>query len=81
MVEKRRLIFIHGLEGTSRGVKAILLRGLFPDMLIPDFTGSLEERMADLYSILGEEDDWTIVYTAFSVKKMTGRLWAPVLAA
>jgi len=65
MVEKRRLIFIHGLEGTSQGVKATLLRGLFPDMLIPDFTGSLEGRMADLYSILGEEDDWRIVGSSF----------------
>jgi len=37
-----RLIFIHGLEGSSQGVKATLLRGLFPGILTPDFRGSLE---------------------------------------
>ena len=40
-VDAARLIFIHGLEGTSQGVKATLLRGLFPGLLAPDFPGSL----------------------------------------
>lgn len=60
-----RLIFIHGLEGTSRGAKATLLRGLFPAMCIPDFRGSLEQRMADLYPILGDRDVWTVVASSF----------------
>ena len=51
------LIFLHGLEGTSQGAKATLLRGLFPGMLTPDFSGSLEERMATLKPILGDQDD------------------------
>jgi pimeloyl-ACP methyl ester carboxylesterase len=61
MFNPKRLIFIHGLEGTSQGVKARLLRNLFPEMKIPDFSGSLEERMLQLYSIIGNTDNWTII--------------------
>lgn len=59
------LIFLHGLEGTSQGTKATLLRSLFPDMLTPDFRGTLEERMATLYPILGDRDVWTLVGSSF----------------
>ncbi len=65
MIDPKHLIFIHGLEGTSQGVKAQLLRSLFPGMLTPDFRGSLEERMQSLYSYLGEETGWTIVGSSF----------------
>ena len=62
MMERNpQLIYIHGLEGTSQGVKAVLLRGLFPDILTPDFRGTLEERMESLYAILGDQAGWTIV--------------------
>ena len=56
-----RLVFIHGLMGSSQGVKATLLRSQFPEMLIPDFPGSLEERLDRLESHLGDERGWTIV--------------------
>ena len=59
------LIFIHGLEGTSQGTKATLLRGLYPAMLTPDFRGTLEQRMATLYPILGDGDVWTLVGSSF----------------
>ena len=59
------LIFLHGLEGTSQGAKATLLRSLFPGMVIPDFRGSLEQRMAVLYPILGDEQVWTLVGSSF----------------
>jgi len=59
------LIFIHGLEGSSQGVKATLLRGLFPDILTPDFRGSLEERMALLRQVLGETPGWRIIGSSF----------------
>jgi pimeloyl-ACP methyl ester carboxylesterase len=65
MVDPKRLIFIHGLEGSSQGVKASLLRGLFPGLLTPDFRGSLEERMAALERIIGEAAGWTIVGSSF----------------
>jgi len=65
MIDVNRLIFIHGLEGSSQGVKATLLRGLFPGILTPDLRGSLDERMVALGEILGEARGWTIVGSSF----------------
>jgi pimeloyl-ACP methyl ester carboxylesterase len=45
-------IFLHGLESSSRGAKATFLRDQFPEMLIPDFKGSLSERMKSLNTVL-----------------------------
>ncbi len=55
------LIFIHGLMGNSQGFKATMLRGLFSNILIPDFIGPLEERMAQLDPILAGQSGWTII--------------------
>jgi predicted esterase len=60
-----RLVFIHGLEGTSQGEKARLLRGIFPAILTPDFMGSLDARMEALRNILGEERGWRLVGSSF----------------
>lgn len=65
MQEPRRIIFIHGLEGSSKGVKATLLRRIFPDILIPDFKGSLDERMASLEAVLTDTNGWTIIGSSF----------------
>lgn len=65
MAESKRLIFIHGLEGSSEGVKARLLRGIFPEILTPDVRGSLEERMTQLEQIVGEAQGWTIFGSSF----------------
>ena len=59
------LIFLHGLEGTSQGAKATLLHSLFPEIVIPDFRGSLAERMDMLHPILGDREIWTIVGSSF----------------
>lgn len=75
MFDPRRLIFIHGLEGTSQGAKATLLRKLYPEMKIPDFTGSLEERMEQLHSVIKDTDHWTIVGSSL------GGLMATLFAA
>lgn len=66
MSKASQLIFIHGLEGSSRGVKATLLRGLFPGILTPDFRGSLAERMQQLEAILqAQTASWTLVGSSF----------------
>lgn len=65
MSHDNRLMFIHGLEGTSQGVKASLLRQLFPDILTPDFSGGLDERMRLLYQILGEKSGWKLIGSSF----------------
>ena len=65
MIDPQRTIFLHGLEGSSQGIKATLLRQLFPGILTPDFSGSLQERMARLSTILGEQRGWTIIGSSF----------------
>ncbi len=65
MPTTRRLIFLHGLEGSSQGIKAQLLRSLFPGILTPDFSGPLAQRMEQLHRILGETSGWTIIGSSF----------------
>jgi pimeloyl-ACP methyl ester carboxylesterase len=71
---EQNLIFIHGLEGSSLGVKATLLRSLFPDFIIPDFSGNLDERMEKLAQILSENTNWIIVGSSFG--GLMGSLYA-----
>ena len=60
-----RHIFIHGLISSGQSYKANLLRGFFPDILTPDFEGSLEERLAQLESILSDLSGWVIIGSSF----------------
>ena len=46
MTGSPRLLFIHGLAGSSQGFKSIYLRKLYPDLVAPDFPGDVWERMA-----------------------------------
>jgi len=62
---KPRLIFIHGLISSGQSFKANLLSGIFPGMLTPDFEGTLEERMAQLTAVLGDEPGWAIIGSSF----------------
>jgi pimeloyl-ACP methyl ester carboxylesterase len=74
MIENSSLIYLHGLESTSQSGKARQFAQKFPGMLTPDFTGSFEERMAQLYPILGDKKDWTIIGSSY------GGLMAAVFA-
>ena len=64
-MSQSNMMFLHGLEGTSQGVKANLLRGLFPEILIPDFSGDLETRMTALEKILGARRGWILIGSSF----------------
>lgn len=59
------MIFLHGLESSSQSSKAILLRNLFPNILTPDFQGSLDARMKKLYPIMGDSKEWVIIGSSF----------------
>ena len=61
----KKIIFIHGLESSSQAVKAQLLREIFPQILTPEFRGSLAERMAVLEPILDRASGWTIIGSSF----------------
>ena len=65
MIDTERLIFLHGFEGSSQGVKAKLLRQLYPSIRIPDFRGSLKERMEDLVGVLKGASEWIVVGSSF----------------
>lgn len=58
-------IFIHGLESSNQGTKAKFFRERYPDMLIPNFPGSLEERMQKLRSELEGKSDIILVGSSF----------------
>ncbi len=64
-INPERLIFLHGLEGSSQGDKATLLRGLFPGIQTPDFQGDLDTRMAKLNDLLKAKKDWTMIGSSF----------------
>jgi pimeloyl-ACP methyl ester carboxylesterase len=61
MIDPAHILYIHGSDSNSQTYKATLLKEIFPGMLIPDFMGSLPERMAQLETILGVETGWTLV--------------------
>lgn len=67
-------IFLHGLESSGQGHKGRLLRASLPYILTPDFTGSLEQRMAQLAPILEQAPRWAIVGSSFG--GLMAALWA-----
>ena len=58
-------IFIHGLESSNQGTKSIFFRKKFPDMIIPTFTGDLQERMKKLNGVLSGKTALRLVGSSF----------------
>lgn len=58
-------LFIHGLESSNQGTKSVFFRERFPDMITPNFPGSLEERMVKLEGILAGKERIIIVGSSF----------------
>lgn len=58
-------IFIHGLESSNQGTKAVFFREKFPDMILPFFEGPLTERMESLNRILSGKSEIRIVGSSF----------------
>ncbi len=58
-------IFIHGLESSSQGTKGTFFRDRYPDMSTPDFTGPIEERLAQLERILAGRAGIRMVGSSF----------------
>lgn len=59
------IIFVHGYESSGKGFKGQYLRGIFPDILTPDFKGPLERRMKQLNAILDKKNEWIIIGSSF----------------
>ena len=64
-MDTSRIIYLHGSESDSNSGKARLFREWFPGMLTPDFTGSFEERMTQLHTILSDKTDWTLIGSSY----------------
>ncbi len=58
-------VFIHGLESSARGTKGNFFRKWYPDMIIEDYHGSLDERMARLRTILRGRSDLLLVGSSY----------------
>jgi len=58
---KNKTIFIHGQESSSQGTKGIFFSNLFPEMIIPDFSGEVSERMVKLEELLRDKDEITMI--------------------
>jgi len=54
---KHFTLFIHGQESSSQGTKGVFFRNLFPEMMIPDFTGDVSERMLKLNELLKDKEE------------------------
>ena len=64
-MDNTKIIYLHGLESSSQSGKARQFAEIFPGMITPDFTGSFEERMAQLKPILGRKKNWIIIGSSF----------------
>jgi pimeloyl-ACP methyl ester carboxylesterase len=69
------IIFLHGLVSSGQGFKGNLFRRIFPHALTPDFTGSLEERLTQLYPLIGDRSGWTIIGSSFGGLMATIFTW------
>ena len=58
-------LFIHGLESSSQGTKSVFFKERYPNMIVEDFRGSLEERMKKLNRILLDKKDLVLVGSSF----------------
>jgi pimeloyl-ACP methyl ester carboxylesterase len=58
-------VFIHGLESSSQGAKGVFFRERYPDMIIEDFSGPLEDRMGKLNRVLAGRTDLILVGSSF----------------
>ena len=58
-------IFIHGLESSNQGTKAVFFREKYPDMVLPTFEGPLTARMEKLNRILAGKTEIRIAGSSF----------------
>lgn len=70
----RPLFFLHGLDSSGQGTKGRFFAQHFPHIVRPDFSGSLEERMARLTEFCGGITNLTLIGSSF------GGLMASLLA-
>ncbi len=70
------IMYIHGMDSSSQGQKALLLQGIFGDrILIPNFTNNVSERLALLDELIGQSTTkWILIGS--SLGGLTATLYA-----
>ncbi|MDD5712324.1 MAG: alpha/beta fold hydrolase [Smithellaceae bacterium] len=58
-------VFIHGLESTARGTKGRYFRRHYQGMIIANYRGPFEERMAKLEKILDRRSDLILIGSSY----------------
>jgi pimeloyl-ACP methyl ester carboxylesterase len=58
-------VFIHGLESSSRGTKAMFFKRRYADMIVEDFHGTLDQRMGKLSDLLADNPSLIMVGSSF----------------
>ncbi len=58
-------LFLHGLDSSSRGTKGRFFTENYPDIIAPDFTGSLQDRMRALATLCRSLDRLTLIGSSF----------------
>jgi pimeloyl-ACP methyl ester carboxylesterase len=58
-------VFLHGLESSSGGTKGTYFSKGYPDMVVEDYFGTLEERMNKLNHILADKKDLILVGSSY----------------
>ena len=60
-----RRIFLHGFDSSGRGTKGTYFSIRYPDMLRPDFDGTLQQRLSQLHDLLADEQKFIVVGSSF----------------
>ena len=58
-------LFLHGLDSSSKGTKGRYFTENFPDLIAPDFTGSLQERLRALEMICTGLEQLVMIGSSF----------------
>lgn len=58
-------VFVHGLESSSRGTKAMFFKNRYGDMIVEDFHGTLDQRMGKLNALLSQRTSVIMVGSSF----------------
>lgn len=58
-------IFLHGLDSSGRGTKGSYIAAHFPEVLCPDFSGSLQDRLDQLALLCTGKRDLVLIGSSF----------------
>lgn len=64
-IDHRSIYFLHGLESSGNGTKGQYFSTHFPDILRPDFEGSLSTRLNQLQTLCRMANNITLIGSSF----------------